>query len=133
MVAPVILLEGEGGERLASLMRDAGVEIDLPRALALEGARQPLRWADVNAVLMLHQEGAGEDEVRAYLMRWGLRTVQEADHLIRFFMEPSSRSYVVTYSAGRQLCGDYVAGDPKRLRYLLTEQVRVRDLLEPQA
>jgi hypothetical protein len=37
---------------------------------------------------------------------------------------------VMNYSAGRELCRSYVAGDPVRFRSLLTEQVRVRDLLE---
>jgi hypothetical protein len=44
--------------------------------------------------------------------------------------EPSQRSYIITYSAGRELCGAFVAGDPERFRSLLSEQVRVRDLLE---
>jgi hypothetical protein len=36
----------------------------------------------------------------------------------------------MNYSAGRELCRSYVAGEQKRFRRLLTEQVRVRDLLE---
>lgn len=51
-------------------------------------------------------------------------------HVIRFFSEPDSRSYVLTYPAGRELCRAYVADDPARFRKLLTEQVRVRDLLD---
>jgi hypothetical protein len=47
--------------------------------------------------------------------------------------EPTQRTYIVTYSAGRELCGSYVAGDPERFERLLTEQVRVRDLLETAA
>ena len=49
---------------------------------------------------------------------------------IRFLTEPTSRTYAITYSAGRELCEAYVAGEPDRFRRLLTEQVRVRDLLE---
>jgi hypothetical protein len=52
-----------------------------------------------------------------------------AAHLIRFLGEPTSRTYVVNYSAGREFCRAYVAGEPERFRRLLTEQVRVRDLL----
>jgi hypothetical protein len=37
---------------------------------------------------------------------------------------------VITYAAGRELCAAYVSGEPERFRRLLTEQVRVRDLLE---
>jgi hypothetical protein len=56
-------------------------------------------------------------------------TPKLAAHLIRFLTEPTSRTYIVTYPAGRELCRAYVAGEPKRFRRLLTEQVRVRDLL----
>jgi hypothetical protein len=50
--------------------------------------------------------------------------------LVRFLSAPIWRTYVITYSAGRELCRSYVAADPHRFRCLLTEQVRVRDLLE---
>jgi hypothetical protein len=36
----------------------------------------------------------------------------------------------MNYPAGRELCRSYVAGEPERFRRLLTEQMRVRDLLE---
>jgi hypothetical protein len=49
--------------------------------------------------------------------------------VIRFVTEPTSRTYVITYAAGRELCGSYVAADPTRFRRLLTEQVRVGELL----
>ncbi len=79
---------------------------------------------------MLHEAGASEAEAYAYLERWGLMTPELATHLIRFLNEPTSRTYMITYPAGRELCRSYVAGDPERFRRLLTEQVRVGDLLE---
>ena len=79
---------------------------------------------------MLHDAGASTTEAHAYLERWGLMTPELAAHLIRFLTEPTSRTYMITYAAGRELCRAYVAGDPERFRRLLTEQVRVRDLLE---
>ncbi len=129
-LAPSLLLEGEGGARLAAVMHDAGIEFDLAHALAVQQALEPCRWAEVNATLMLNERGADEADVRAYLERWGLLSPELAAHMIRFFSEPASRSYVLTYPAGRELCGAYVAEDPERFRKLLTEQVRVRDLLE---
>jgi hypothetical protein len=36
---------------------------------------------------------------------------------------------VIAYAAGGQLCRAYVAGDPVRFGRLLTEQVRVPELL----
>ena len=44
--------------------------------------------------------------------------------------EPTSRSYILTYAAGQDLCRAFAGREPERLRQLLTEQVRVRDLLE---
>ena len=132
-IAPSVLLEGDGGAELAAVMRDAGIELDLAHALAVRRTLEPCRWAEVNAALMLHEEGASEAETKAYLERWGLMTPDWAAHMIRFFSSPTSRTYIVTYPAGRELCRSYVAGEPERFRRLLTEQVRVRDLLEARA
>jgi hypothetical protein len=128
--APNVLLEGDGGAALAAVIHDAGIEFDLAHALAVERALEPCTWAEVNAALMLHDAGASEAEALPYLERWGLMTPKLAAHLIRFFTEPTSRTYVMNYSAGRELCRSYVAGEPERFRRLLTEQVRVSDLLE---
>jgi hypothetical protein len=129
-LAPSVLLEGNGGAALAAVVRDAGVELDLAHALAVERAHESCDWAEVNAALMLHEEGASEAETHAYLERWALLTPEWADHMIRFITEPAQRTHIVSYSAGRELCRSYVAGEPERFRRLLTEQVRVRDLLE---
>ena len=64
--------------------------------------------------------------------RWGLRTPEQAAQSVRFVTDPTWRAYAVTYSAGQELCGDYVGGDVGRFRRLLTEQVRVRDLIAAQ-
>jgi hypothetical protein len=128
-LAPEVLLDGQGGQALAAAVQDAGVEFDLVHARAVERAAEPLAWAEVNAALMLHDRGALEDEVHAYLERWGLLTSQIASHVIRFLNAPTSRSYVINYPAGRRLCRAYVSGDPGRFRRLLTEQVRVGELL----
>ena len=130
VLAPSVLLEGDGGPALAALVHDAGIEFDLAHALAVRRAAEPCRRAELNAALMLHDAGASEDEAHAYLEHWGLNTPELATHLIRFLNEPTSRTYIVNYTAGRDLCRAYVAGDPERFRRLLTEQVRVRDLVE---
>jgi hypothetical protein len=129
-LAPSVLLEGDGGAALATVTHDAGIQLDLAHALAVRRALEPCGWAEVNAALMLHEAGPSTAEVHAYLERWGLMTPQLAAHVIRFFTEPTSRTYILTYQAGRELCGSYVAGQPERFRRLLTEQVRVGDLLE---
>jgi hypothetical protein len=127
-LAPRILLGGDGAQALANIVRDAGVAFDLELAVAVEAAAEPCRWAEVNAALMLHGDGASEAAAHAYLTRWDLLTPELVDHVIRFITEPTSRTYVVNYPAGFALCNDYVDGRPERMRRLLTEQVRVRDL-----
>ena len=129
-LAPAMLLEGDGGPAIAEVVKDAGIELDLAQALAVERAYQPCRWAEVNAALMLHDDGASEAETQAYLERWGLMDAKLSAHVLRFLGEPTSRTYIVTYAAGRELCDSYVGGEPERFRRLLTEQVRVGDLLE---
>jgi hypothetical protein len=129
-LAPEVLLTGDGGAALAAVVHDTGIELDLAHALAVRRALEPCRWAEVNAALLLHDRGVSEVEVRAYLERWGLMSPELAAHMIRFFTEPTSRTYVITYPAGRELCRSCVAGKPERFRRLLTEQVRVRDLLQ---
>jgi hypothetical protein len=92
-------------------------------------ARRSLRRVGVDAALMLHEDGATTDEVEQYLVRWGLVTPERAQHTIRFVTDPTWRAYVITYSAGGDLCREWVAGDPARYARLLTEHMRVSDLL----
>jgi hypothetical protein len=128
-LASSLLLEGDGGAAVAEVIHNAGIELDLALALAVERAHEPCQWAGVNAALMLHDAGASNAEAQAYLERWALMTPERASHSIRFLTEPTSRTYVITYSAGLEVCRSYVASEPERFRRLLTEQVRVRDLL----
>jgi len=129
-LAPSLLLDGDGGEALAAVVRDAGIELDLGHALAVERAAEPLGWAAVNAALLLYDAGTSGTEGQAYLERWALMNPKLAAHVVRFLEEPTSRTYVITYPAGRELCRAYAAAEPDGFRRLLTEQVRVRDLLE---
>jgi hypothetical protein len=127
-LAPEVLLDGGGGSALAAIVHDAGLDFDLAHARAVEQALEPCDWAQVNAALLLHDGGASEAETHAYLERWALLTPEWADHMLRFFNEPTSRSYVLTYAAGRDLCRSYIARTPDGFRRLLSEQVRVCDL-----
>jgi hypothetical protein len=128
-LAPFLLLEGGDAGAFAAILRDAGITIDLAHALAVERAAEPCRWATINAALMLHEDGAGRDDARAYLQRWGLLPEDLAQHVVRFITEPSSRTYVIAYPAGLELCQAYAAAAPDNVRRLFTEQVRIRDLI----
>lgn len=129
-LAPSILLEGNGGTAFATIVDEAGVELDLAHALAVRRAHEPCERAWANAALLLHEDGASTVEAQTYLERWGLATQEWAAHMIRFATEPTQRTYVHTYAAGRELCDAYVAGEPERFRRLLTEQVRVGELVD---
>jgi hypothetical protein len=129
-LAPRWILDGDGGPALAAIVRDAGVAFDLAHAMEVERASRPCRWAEVNAALMLHGDGASPAEVREYLLRWSVVTPDLADHIVRFLTEPTSRTYVMNYPLGYELCSSYVGGDPVRFRRLLSEQVRVGELVE---
>jgi hypothetical protein len=128
-LAPYLLLDGEAGATLAAVVEDAGPELDLPHAVAVNRALRPCHWAEVNAAAMLHDDGASEADVRDYLERWGLMSPELSAHMIRFLGKETSRTYSITYAAGHELCEAWVGGDPARFRRLLTEQVRVGDLL----
>ena len=132
-LAPSMVLQSHRGSTLASILRDTGIDLDLAHAVSIERAAEPLSWAIVNAALLLHEDGASNAEAHAYLERWALMTPELAAHLIRFLNEPSSRTYAITYAAGRELCAAYAAAVPEGFRRLLTEQVRVGELLTQRA
>lgn len=128
-LAAKLLLESEAGTALADVVAEAGIEFDLNQLLEVRRALAACDWVEVNAALMLYEDGASEPETRTYLERWGLMTAERSAHMIRFLREPTSRSYALTYAAGQELCERWVGGDLQRFRRLLTEQVRVGDLL----
>jgi hypothetical protein len=127
-MAPSVLLD-RTPEVFAGLAAEAGIDVDFARAAAVESALEDTGWAVVNAGHMLYGDGKGEDEVRAYLERWALLDPELSAHAIRFLQGPTARAYVICYPAGRELCEAYVGGDPGRFRRLLSEQLRIGELL----
>ena len=117
--------------KVEAIVREAGIDLDLMHARAVERAIEPLNALQVDAALMIHEEGRSAPETQAFLVRWGLVDEELASHAIRFVQAPASRSYSVCYPAGLERCRAYVAGDISRFRRLLTEQVRVQDLVPP--
>ena len=127
-MAPSVLLD-RTPEVFAGLADAAGVDIDFPGAVAVESALEPSRWVEVNAAHMLFADGRDEAEVRAYLEHWGVMDAELSAHAIRFIRVRRARGYVICYPAGRELCAAYVGAEPARFRQLLSEQVRVGELL----
>ncbi|MFL5929360.1 MAG: hypothetical protein ACJ77E_20700 [Gaiellaceae bacterium] len=124
-----VVLDDAGKEEAYAILRRHGVEVADPE-LAEHIARviEGLRTVSVDAALMIHEEGASQEEAQAYVERWSLVPPEQAKHSVRFLVDPTWRAYAITYSAGRDLCRAYVAGDPARFRTLLTEHVRIGEL-----
>lgn len=69
-----------------------------------------------------------ENDVVAYLMRYGLVTEESARKRLQFISDPLWRAYIFTYHAGSDLLGAWLDAAPPeerqiRFRTLLTEQV----------
>jgi hypothetical protein len=128
-VGPEILLDDDAFGRLQRLLADHGIDYDAERARAIDLALEPLRTVSVDAALMIHEEGRSTDEAQAYIQRWSLVDPERAAHGVSFVTDPTWRAYTINYSAGRDVCRAWVAGDPARFRRLLTEQVRVSELV----
>jgi hypothetical protein len=127
-----VVLDDDARERLYAILRGRGLElVDPALAERITRAVEPLRGVGVDTALMIHEEGASVEEAEAYTEKWSLVTPEQAKHSVSFVTDPTWRAYVITYSAGRDLCRAYIDGDSARLRTLLTEQVRIGDLLAP--
>jgi hypothetical protein len=128
-VGPEILLDEEALVQVERLLADHGIEHDVRRGHAIEQALEPLRSVAVDAALMVHEEGRSAEEAQAYLQRWSLVDAERAAHMFSFVDDPTWRAYPITYAAGRDICRAWVGGDPARFRRLLTEQIRVSELV----
>ena len=125
-----IVLDDAARDEVYSILRRHGVEIAEPElAVRISEEIDRLRTVSLNAALMIFEDGMSHDEAQAYVQHWTLNTPEQAAQSIRFVTDPTWRAYTITYSAGRALCGAYVGGDPARFRRLLTEQVRVSELV----
>jgi hypothetical protein len=127
--ADVILDDAAKEEAYAILRRHGATLVDPELSERIAKAAEGLRTVGLDAALMIHEEGASVEEAEAYVERWNLSTPEQARHSVRFVTDPTWRAYVITYSAGRDLCRAYVKGDPARFRTLLTEHVRIGELL----
>lgn len=72
-------------------------------SLAIQQANSRLRGVGGDAALMRHVDGASEEEVVAFLMRFGLRNEEQSRHRLRFIDDPLWRPYIFTYHVGYDL------------------------------
>ena len=123
------LLDDETRAAAYDVLRKHRIEVSPELGERISKAIEPLRSVGLDAALMIHQHGASHDEAQAYIERWNLVPPDQAKHSVNFATDPTWRAYVVTYSAGRDLCRAYVNGDRARFTKLLTEHVRIGDRL----
>jgi len=120
---------GDAREAAYQVLRRHGVETDWALAEQVAEAGEALRPVGLDVALLIHEDGVSPDEAQAYAERWALIPPERARHNVSFVLDPTWRAYAVTYTAGRDLCRAYVGGDRARFRTLLTEHVRIRDLI----
>ena len=104
---------GEGwGTWAAEILGDLGLRFDGDLAERLAAAAAPLNRVRQDAAVLLHDRGAGTDEVVAYLQRWSLVSAERAAQQIRFLTDPLWRAYISTYVEGYDLLARWLAARP---------------------
>jgi hypothetical protein len=124
------LLAGEEiSAELTAIFTAAGVPFDAEESRAIAAARKALSAVVPNAAIMIHEDGLSVEEAQAYVSRWALVPAYRAERMVGFVVDPTWRAYVTTYTEGLRLCRAYVGGDLDAFGRLLTQQVRVGELL----
>jgi hypothetical protein len=104
---------GDGwGAWSAEILGDLGLRFDGDLAERLAVAAAPLNRVRQDAAVLLHDRGAGTDEVVAYLERWSLVSTERAAQQIRFLTHPLWRAYTSTYVEGFDLLSRWLADRP---------------------
>ena len=133
-----VRLGGPGGRNrgvwdLGATVRDRGARnqrhpgqdpADAKRMVEIANASKPLMEAPNNALYMMIEKGASEDEAAGYIQRYGLGTEKIAASMASFLVE--MRAYAYTYSDGGKLLDALfkARGDAQHwFKRLLTEPV----------
>lgn len=125
MLAPEIV----GAHELAPVVyEELDIDYDAATCDAVRSARENLRGVPVNAARLLHLDGASEEDVIDYLVRWQLAPRDHAAKSIEFLTHPAWRGYISSYASGYTLCKQWVDGDASRFRRLLTGRLSTHDL-----
>ncbi len=104
---------GDGwGTWAAEVLADLGLRFDGDLAERLSTAAAPLNRVRQDAAVLLHDRGAGTDEVVAYLERWSLVSSERARQQIRFLTHPLWRAYTSTSVEGFALLSRWLADRP---------------------
>ncbi len=92
----------------------AGLEdLDFAKYDALSRAMAPLKYVRPEAARMLLDEGAAEEDVAAFMVRFGLVTEDRARKYIDFIRRYGA--YVYNYPVGEDLVNEHLAKQPDRV------------------
>jgi hypothetical protein len=125
-----IVLDAEGRAQIAEALRGMGIAYD-ERAEAIRAVWKPFRRLSIGAGLLIHEQGATIEQAIEYMQEWAPFTPDKAAQSVKFVANRTWRAYPITYAAGDDLCRAYVGDEPARFRTLLTEQVRIGELVAP--
>ena len=109
---------GDGwGAWATEVYADLGIRFDGERVEQIGKALTPLSSVRQDVVLMLHEDGASDDEAVAYLARWSLLPADRAKKSLAFYRDPLWRAYTSTYVEGYRLLRRWLdaGGDYGRL------------------
>jgi hypothetical protein len=114
---------GAGWGRWATeIYRDLGLSFDGELAERVTQAGRGLDRVRQDAALLLHDRGADQDTVVAYMQRWMLMPERRARQSLRFLCHPLWRAYTSTYVEGYRLLSAWLdarpAGQPIGERYV---------------
>jgi hypothetical protein len=105
---------GEGwGPWAAEILGDLGLRMDGDLSERVAAAAAPLNRVRQDAAILLHDRGAGHDEVVAFLQRWSLVSAERAAQQLRFLVHPLWRAYISTYVEGFDLLSRWLAARPE--------------------
>lgn len=128
-VGPGLVLDDATSEAITAVVHGHGVAYDPASAEEIAEARRGIRSVGINVALAIHEPGMERAEAEAYLERWSLVTPSRAKQSVDFLTDPVWRAYPITYSEGRRLVEALVGTDTKAFGRLLTEQIRIGELV----
>ena len=115
-------------ERLAGIgpgIADPDLETEL------EIAVRPLNSVRQNGAILLHDRGAGLDDVVEYLQRWAMVDEKRAGQMVRFATDPLWRAYTSTYVEGDRLLRPWLEARPPEVAVLQRFQRLLDEPLTP--
>lgn len=101
--------ELEDWYRSELLPRAGMTHIDAGQIMAFLRVADKMSGLTGNAAFMLHDQKKSEDEICAYLQKYGLLTEKEARQSIKFISNPLYRSYIFTYHIGYDILKELFA------------------------